>query len=193
MGTHAARPRTLIIPLLALAALVTACGSSNPSGSTVAHIGAAKPTATTTADTGGLAGGGIASHYRQLIRFAQCMRAHGEPNFPDPQESAHGVILALKNVDANSPQFKAAQKACASLAPPGIAAGGSPAKTREQLDAFAACMRAHGEPNFPDPEFSSHGSGGSVRIHLGPGVNPNSPQFAKAQQACRSTLPGGTP
>ncbi len=194
MGLHAPRARTVIIPLLALAALVAGCGSSTPSGSAVAHIGTTT-TATTTADTGGLPGGGVASRYQQLLRFSQCMRTHGEPNFPDPVESGQGVGLQLKNINANSPQFQAAQKACASFAPPGLAAGGSPAKVREELDAFAACMRSHGEPNFPDPTISSSsGPGGrKVRVQIGPGLKPNSPQFAKATQECRSMLPGGTP
>jgi hypothetical protein len=197
MGLHATGPRTVIIPLLAVGALVVAgCGSSNPSGSTVAHIGSTT-TATTTADTGGPLGGGLASHYQQLVRFAECMRAHGEPDFPDPVQSGNGVQLRLNNnVDPRSPQFQAAQKACASYAPPGIAAGGSPAKLREELDAFAACMRSHGEPNFPDPKVSSSSAPGGrnkVAVQIGgPGINPRSPQYAKAQQACRSFLQGSS-
>jgi hypothetical protein len=194
MGLRNNRPRALIIPLLALVALVAGCGSGGPSGSTVAHIGAASTT-TTTADTGGLFGGGVGSHFQQLVRFSECMRAHGEPDFPDPVQHGNGVGLQLKDINPNSPQFQAAQKACAAYAPPGIAAGGSPAKLREELDVFAACMRSHGVPNFPDPQVSTHsgpgGRGVSVRIG-GPGLNTNSPQFAKAQQACRSQLPGGS-
>ncbi len=193
MGLHAPRPLPAIVALIALAALVAGCGSNSPSGSTVAHIGSTTTATTTTADPAGPLGGGVASHFQQLLRFSQCMRAHGEPNFPDPQQRGNSVGLEIKNVDPNSPQFRAAQTACASLAPAGIAAGGSPAKTRQELDAFAACMRSHGEPNFPDPQFSKTAHGGRVAVRLGAGVNPNSPQFAKAQQACRSVLPGGSP
>jgi hypothetical protein len=44
-------------------------------------------------------------------------------------------------------------------------------------------------PNFPDPQFN----GGAVRISGGPasGINPDSPAFKAAQQACKSKLPGG--
>lgn len=53
--------------------------------------------------------------------------------------------------------------------------------------AFAACMRGHGLPNFPDPT----NKGGAVQETLtaGAGVDPNSPQFAAARNACRHLLP----
>ena len=51
---------------------------------------------------------------------------------------------------------------------------------------FAACMRGHGVPSFPDP--SSSGA-----IQLGPrsGLDPRSPKFQAAALACRKTLPNG--
>ena len=50
-------------------------------------------------------------------------------------------------------------------------------------------MRSHGEPNFPDPQF---GTGGRVSIKLsaGAGLDPQSPQFQAAQNACQKDLPG---
>jgi hypothetical protein len=56
------------------------------------------------------------------LKFSQCMRTHGVPNFPDPTFSGGGVRLKLKagganGIDPNSPQFTAAQKACQSIAP----------------------------------------------------------------------------
>jgi hypothetical protein len=47
-------------------------------------------------------------------------------------------------------------------------------------------MRAHGVPNFPDPQFG----GGGVRIQIGgaAGIDPNAPAFKSAQQACQSIL-----
>ena len=195
MEPHALRPRTVIIPLLAVGALVVAgCGSSNHAGSSVAHIGSTT-TATTTADTGGLLGGSRTADYQHLVRFAECMRAHGESGV-DVKNNGQGIGLTLGHgVDPNSPQFQAAQKACAAYAPPGIAAGGNPTKLREELDALAACMRSHGVPNFPDPKFSTSSSGGHNKVSVqigGPGLNQNSPQFQRAQQACRSTLTGSS-
>ncbi len=60
---------------------------------------------------------------------------------------------------------------------------------------FSACMRSHGEPNFPDPEISSSGGGTSVRLRVTPssGIDPGSPTFKAAQQACRAFAPGESP
>jgi hypothetical protein len=63
---------------------------------------------------------------------------------------------------------------------------------RGALVAFSACMRKHGLPNFPDPKAVGRG----YRLTIGSenGVDPNSPQFKTAQQACKQLLPnGGTP
>lgn len=49
--------------------------------------------------------------------------------------------------------------------------------------AYAACIRSHGVPNFPDPT-----PGGGFNITN----NPNDPQLQAAQQACQSLLPGGS-
>lgn len=50
-------------------------------------------------------------------------------------------------------------------------------------------MRAHGVPNFPDPLSS----GGGIRFNVGSGMNPRSPAFQSAQNACAKLLPGGGP
>ena len=47
-------------------------------------------------------------------------------------------------------------------------------------------MRAHGVSSFPDPNA---GGGG---FQLGPGINPQSPAFQSAHQACAQLLPGST-
>jgi hypothetical protein len=56
------------------------------------------------------------------LKFSQCMRTHGVPDFPDPTFSGGAVKMTLKagganGIDPNSPQFKAAQKTCQSLMP----------------------------------------------------------------------------
>jgi hypothetical protein len=49
-----------------------------------------------------------------MLRFAACIRAHGYPSFPDPKFPAGGGVIGQKaiGIDANSPQFRAAVKAC---------------------------------------------------------------------------------
>jgi hypothetical protein len=127
-----------------------------------------------------VAGGSI----QQLTRFAACMRKNGVPTFPDP--NAQGQITM--NVDPGSAQFQQAQQACRRLMPN----GGTPSPAQQQQArthalAFSACMRSHGEPNFPDPQF---GSGGSVRIRIGrgSGLDPSLPQFQTAQKACQGDI-----
>lgn len=51
---------------------------------------------------------------------------------------------------------------------------------------FADCMRSHGVSNFPDP-----GPGGGIQ--LPDGINPRSPAFQSAQNACSKFLPFGGP
>jgi hypothetical protein len=73
----------------------------------------------------------------------------------------------------------------------GSSAAGAGAPGAQALK-FSACMRSHGEPNFPDPEISSSGGGTSVRLRVTPssGIDPGSPTFKAAQQACRAFAPG---
>jgi len=52
----------------------------------------------------------------ELLKYVQCMRGHGVPNFPAPGQSTAGPG-GLPNVD--SPQYVAAAGACQHLLPPG--------------------------------------------------------------------------
>jgi hypothetical protein len=49
------------------------------------------------------------------LRFSKCMRSHGITNFPDPQVSGNSIGLRFRRgsgFDPQSPQFRAAQRAC---------------------------------------------------------------------------------
>jgi hypothetical protein len=126
--------------------------------------------------------GGSASQGSQsgAAAFAQCVRSHGVPDFPDPQ---NGHFLISGN-DQNNPNYNSAVRSCQHLLGPGGATnGGSGGANNSQLLSFAHCMQTHGVPQFPDPTAN----GG---IGLPQGVDPNSPQFQKAWQECQSKLPG---
>ena len=118
--------------------------------------------------------------------FAACMRSRGVPEFPDPGRNGH---TSLGNgIDPSSPQFQAAQKACQSLLPSGgsslatqAASGDISPDKQAQLLRFARCMRGHGVPNYPDPT--------SQGIALSQSVDPKSPQFQAATQACSKLAP----
>jgi hypothetical protein len=56
----------------------------------------------------------LARMKQTALRFAQCMRSHGVPDFPDPQiQSGPGGGVAIRvggaGVDPSSPAFKSAQ------------------------------------------------------------------------------------
>jgi hypothetical protein len=55
-----------------------------------------------------------ASATGSLDQFAQCMRDNGVPDFPEPSDN--GLFLT-DEIDTESPEFKAAEKACESLLP----------------------------------------------------------------------------
>ena len=50
------------------------------------------------------------------VKWAQCMRAHGLPGFPDP--NAQGAFDSSR-FDDSSPAFQTASKACTALEPTG--------------------------------------------------------------------------
>jgi hypothetical protein len=68
--------------------------------------------------SGGAEGPASPARRRLALEFAQCMRAHGVPNFPDPTFHGNGIqelFRAGGGLDPNSPTFKSAQKACGPL------------------------------------------------------------------------------
>jgi hypothetical protein len=129
-------PRPLAaLGLIAMVALINACGSSTP------------------AETGS-AGNNSAANARQAVRFAECMRTNGVSDFPDPDASGKLTIDGLANgssLDVNAPAFKQAMSACQDLEPTGFR--GTKRSSQEQQAAlkFAKCMRENGVPDFPDP------------------------------------------
>ena len=86
--------------------------------------------------------------------------------------------------------------ACDGPAGPGVAnagptSGASPsASASGSLLAYSRCMRAHGITKFPDPDIH-----GNLGLNAGPGtgIDPNSPQYKAADQACRHLIPAPNP
>jgi hypothetical protein len=119
----------------------------------------------------------------QIVRYAQCMRAHGVTDFPDPTSNG-GITLSKTTVE--SPQFHSASRACRSLAPAGSQNATVSPQVQAQALRFAHCMRSHGVPNFPDPTFTGPGV-----VGLSSSQPANSPAGRTALQACRSLLGAG--
>ncbi len=55
----------------------------------------------------------------QLVKYSECMRSHGVPNFPDP--SGDNLSVSVSQIDPNSPIVKRASNRCSHLAPGGAA------------------------------------------------------------------------
>ncbi len=162
-------PKTSLVGLVAgsLALLLAACGVSPQAG--VANLGNAKTTAAAQSAPAGAGGGGDApnagiaplngrsqsdmvmagGNFADMLRFANCMRSHGMPGFPDP--SSNGTISVSGTV-SQSAQFQAADNTCRELLPNGgIPTAAQQAQGLAQLLKFSVCMRAHGISDFPDP------------------------------------------
>jgi hypothetical protein len=54
-----------------------------------------------------------------LLKFAQCMRGHGVPDYPDPSVNGQGAPPLPKDVNPQSPRFQAAVSACQHVLPAG--------------------------------------------------------------------------
>lgn len=160
---RARRPAVLAAALAGTALLAAACS------------GSAKPVSV------------ALTNYQKALAYSQCMRAHGEPGFPDPQPNGNLLINGPKD-HLNGALMNKASKACQHLMPvgPPMTAAQQQKVTAEALK-FVACMRSHGLPTFPDPQVNSRG----IELQVPQGVAPNSAVLKNAQQACRNLLPGG--
>jgi hypothetical protein len=163
MSTHSRRRRlatatATAATLFGVAILLAACGSS--SSDTPAS----------------------AATLEQARKYAQCIRANGVPEFPDPD--ANGEFRGSSHELQDDPAFRAATQACRDLAPGGEHENvGSPAFV-EQAREFAECIRASGVPDFPDPGPDGTFRGASHELQ-------GDPKFQAALQTCQSKLPGG--
>jgi hypothetical protein len=154
----------------AIAVLTTAACSGSPSSSDPSA--ASKGSAT----------------YRAELAFADCMQTHGVPNFPDPNPSGGFAVSGQLN---GSPKGPAAQahSTCQHLLPRGSATTGTGSVTQAQLNQavkIAQCLRAHGEPTFPDPTVVN----GALQFAVKPGVLGTA-QYETAVNDCRSLIPKG--
>ena len=119
---------------------------------------------------------------QQALAYAQCMRANGLPDFPDP--GPDGRIRGLSHEQRDNPKFRTAETACRALAPGGEHEKSADPAAVEQMRQFSQCMRDHGLPDFPDPEANGQLRGAGHE-------QQDNPQYSAAYAACRPKLPGG--
>jgi hypothetical protein len=160
-----------------------------------------------------LAGCGGGSHagspsrvVSQALAYANCMRSHGVPDFPDPNgrgefqlrpstQVENGDTTPAGDLIPSSPAFQGAQRVCGSFGSAGRQV--TPAQEEQafhQALEAAACMRADGVPDYPDPKLVN----GSIDQEFNGRFNPDSPAFQQAASKCSrpgvvlaGTLPAG--
>ena len=167
-ANHLRRSVVLAVIMTAIALLAAACGGGPAS----------------------LAG---TSAYQKALAYAQCMRAHGEPSYPDPTSNG-GFIIDGQKDHLNGQLMRSANKTCEHLLPKSrpMTAAQQRQATAQALK-FVACMRTHGIPDMPDPQVNSQGIEIRIGGPKGSGPKPNSPVIQAAMQACRKLIPGGPP
>jgi hypothetical protein len=149
------RRTALLAATLVTGILLAGCGESSPSP-TAGTLGGATTPAASPASAGPT---GPGAGPPNALAFANCMRANGVPNFPDPQAGG-GFLFSTAGINPAAPAVKAAQAKCQKFAPQppgGPSGGGSSVPPQEQAHALAQlrtvalCMRQHGVSDFPDP------------------------------------------
>jgi hypothetical protein len=153
--------------LAACALALSACGGSGATGGTSAQQNSAK-----------------AVLARLALATARCVRAHGVPDFPDP--NSHG-LLTLARKGPLAKEENTVMGICAHLlshprAPLMIVGRVSPGA----LLRFSDCMRANGLPGYPDL-----GSGMKVATYA-TYIRGRLPEVRRATLACSGLLPHAT-
>jgi hypothetical protein len=128
-----------------------------------------------------MAGCGSTSHASQTsanatsasgLRFSQCMRANGVPNFPDP--GPNGFQIRPGSGILKSPAGQSAFNACTRYLTPSGNSPPTPESVQRQELLLANCMRANGVPSFPDPNAQ-----GNIQFPISSPI-PKSPAFQRA-------------
>lgn len=121
--------------------------------------------------------------YEQALAYAECLRANGVPDYPDPQRNGNAIDDNGGRL-LDSPAGEKALEACRAKMPQGRADAGGSLDSAKVVD-WTNCMRGK-LPKFPDPEVS----GNSVTLKFrGTGITESA--FRPAQEACASRSPGG--
>ena len=88
------------------------------------------------------------------MRFAECMRENGVPEFPDPDASGELTIDGVVNgssLDTSTAAWKGAIGACKDLEPSGFTGHKRSSEQQTAALEFAQCIRENGVTDFPDP------------------------------------------
>jgi hypothetical protein len=112
-----------------------------------AGCGSNAPSATGTAGSTGTGGDKNTTDQHKAVKFAECIRGHGVPHFPDPDAKGEFVF----GIDVSPAVWQKAVDACKDLEPPGALSGKRSPKQQSAALRFAECIRKNGVKDFPDP------------------------------------------
>jgi hypothetical protein len=125
---------------------------------------------------------------RRALAYSHCMRSHGVADFPDPDGQGNFRIQptpAKPDLAPNSPALQAGLKKCGPI--PSTVTPAQEDRAFESQLKTAACMRANGVPNYPEPQLVKGASGsGDIDLHYNPSINPDTPVVQRAAQKCGS-------
>jgi hypothetical protein len=145
----------LVVSLLLLAGCANGAdapgvaSAAGTSRSAVSSSGGSSPSA-----------GVVAQYVAGVRKYVQCMRAEGI-DLPDPGPKGEIDYSVLGGNPKKNPKFLAASMKCSPLLPP------MPDELQQRPDPltpqqirwareYAKCVRAHGVPDFPDPDANGY-------------------------------------
>jgi hypothetical protein len=126
--------RRLLAALATVTVIGAGCGSNAPSEAGTAPSSAPGASKKLTAR-------------EKAVKFAECIRAHGVSDFPDPNaknDFEYGVSVSQT-------VWTRAVGACKDLQPPGTLSAKRTPKQQSASLRLAQCVRDHGVKDFPDP------------------------------------------
>jgi hypothetical protein len=158
------RGALVVATVAAVGSLMTGCSGSGAAAGP-------RSTATSSAD--------VLAVWRD---FAACARTHGVPNLPDPRMNADGKVDFPGYEDRQPPD--SVRQGCQQILdrlPADTRSSAAPTDIPALLR-YAACMRSHGFPDWPDPK--ANGTFPAAQL-----PNQKTPALISAMQACDALNP----
>jgi hypothetical protein len=127
-----------------LALIVAGCSNGSAGNG---NTGAASSTGTAGSSTAASHNSTVTPR-EEAVKFAECMRENGYPDFPDPKASGEFPSFGIS---VTPTVWMKALRACKELQPPGSFSAHLSPKQLWAARKFAQCIREHGVKDFPDP------------------------------------------
>ncbi|WP_326766542.1 hypothetical protein OG978_20030 [Streptomyces sp. NBC_01591] len=200
----AARLRLATLVALPVLAFSVACGGGDDSaGGTkkddvIADVPDASPSAGAAKDGSGPSAppAGKSAFYDAQMKYVQCMRVKGGyKDFPDPKLSGYLDWTKVEEIASKPGQSEAYKGGKNRVCVPEMQAvmdvepERDEQKAYESMLAHAKCMRDNGVSRFTNPTMSGgNAQPGGDPNPASPVIDPDSPTYKKAREACRPKL-----